>query len=76
MSEEKNVWQILGESWPSPIITRSELGKFSGGLLRPATVRNLDSMGQGIRRFKVGRKTCYLVKDVIDWLQARSMEQK
>ncbi len=64
MEKTKNdIWRALENSWPSPMIARSEIGRFTGGLLAPATLRNLDSKGVGITpRLKCGRKTVYAVK--------------
>jgi hypothetical protein len=73
MHIEDEIWAELQKSWPSPIIARSEIGKWSGGLLNPRTVRNLDCSGDGPRnRLRVGRKTAYRVVDLIDWLRSRA----
>lgn len=62
----------LAEKWPSAWVTRSQLWKFSGGLIHPHTMRNLDSQGLGIKnRVKIGRKVAYPVKSVVEWLDRR-----
>lgn len=33
----------LIKNWPSPIVAREEVGKFSGGLLNPRTMANQDA---------------------------------
>lgn len=37
----------LTKSWPSPIIPRTEVGRFTGGTITPAFLANLDSQGLG-----------------------------
>jgi hypothetical protein len=35
---------ILLEKWPSPYVARSEVEKFSGGILKARTVANLEPL--------------------------------
>ena len=68
-----NNFQNLADKWPSAWVERNQLGKFSGGLIHPRTMRNCDSQGIGIPdRVRVGRKIAYPVKSVIDWLERRA----
>lgn len=61
---------VLKEAWPSGVITRSQVKEFSGGLISPRTLANMDSLGTGpARRFKIGKKVCYYVDDLIEWLE-------
>lgn len=62
----------LGRAWPSPIVSRTEIYKFSGGLLSPRTLANLDSLGDGPPRGRCGRKIFYPVDSLVAWLKARS----
>ena len=62
----------LAENFKSAIIPRSKIEEFTGGLFTSAYMANLDSIGQGPPRFRVGRKICYKTADLIAWLQARS----
>lgn len=62
----------LGRAWPSPIVSRTEISKFSGGLLSPRTLANLDSLGDGPPRGRCGRKVFYPVDSLVAWLEARS----
>lgn len=65
--------KTLADKWPSAWVERNQLGKFSGGLIHPRTMRNLDSQGIGIEnRIKIGRKVAYPVKAVIEWLDRRA----
>jgi len=62
----------LAESWPSPIVARESIREFSGGLLHPRTMANLDSKKQGpAGRFRVGRKIAYPTVSVVEWLEKR-----
>jgi len=64
----------LKERWPSPYVTREKVGEFSGGILNPRTMANLDSRGEGPKgRIKIyGKKIAYPVDELIAWLEARS----
>lgn len=62
----------LKNKWPSMIVARSQVEKFSGGLLNPRTMANLDSVGEGPPRGKCGRKVFYPVDTLITWLEERA----
>jgi hypothetical protein len=63
----------LFEKWPSPLVARSEVSRFSGGLLNPKTLANHDSNGTGPKgRIKCGRKIAYPVTELVAWLEGRS----
>jgi len=62
----------LDSAWPSEIVARSEVGTFSGGLIKPRYLANLDSKGQGPEgRFMCGAKTAYDKSSLLAWLNAR-----
>lgn len=62
----------LDASWPSAAVARHELQRFSGGLLHPRTVANLDSRGEGPRpRFNCGRIVAYDKAGLLQWLGSR-----
>ena len=44
---EKDVFQKMAERWPSAIVARTEIEKFSGGLMTGKYLANLDSQGVG-----------------------------
>jgi hypothetical protein len=63
----------LRENWPAPYVARKEIERFSGGMLKPRTLANLDSLGVGVPgRFTVGKSVMYPVKELINWLEARA----
>jgi hypothetical protein len=61
------------KQWPSPYVSRDKVGEFSGGILHPRTMANLDSLGQGPKgRIRMnGKKITYPVDELINWLEAR-----
>ena len=72
--EDKRDFSELAEKWPSPIVAREKLKDFSGGLLNPRTMANIDSRGDGPRMVKLGRKRGYWVDSLIDWMNSRMDE--
>ena len=63
----------LAARWPSPFIAREKVGEFTGGIIAPKTLANLDSTGEGPKgRITVGRKVAYPVAELIIWLESRS----
>ena len=60
-------------NFPRPCVKRNDLGKLTGGLLNPKTIRNLDSQGVGIKgKFLIGPRTvAYPTDAVIDFIAER-----
>lgn len=65
-------FESLRKSLP-PIIARSEIGKYLGGMLSSRYLQNLDAEGKGPERIKFGGKVGYLRDDLVRWLIGRSM---
>ena len=64
---------VLAENWPSGIVARDEVHRFTGGLISPKTQANLDSIGDGPEdAIRIGRKVVYPVKSYIKWLESRA----
>jgi hypothetical protein len=61
----------LASTWRSPVVSRDKIDVFSGGLLHPRTMANLDALGQGPERIRVGRKIGYPVLSLIAWMKSR-----
>ncbi|GKT10539.1 hypothetical protein DSTSK_38440 [Desulforhabdus sp. TSK] len=61
-------------SWPSPLVARLDVDRFSGGLLHPRTMANLDSKGEGPTLLKFGRLAAYDRDELIAWLLNRLSE--
>ncbi|WP_419655429.1 hypothetical protein Dvar_45120 [Desulfosarcina variabilis str. Montpellier] len=66
----------LAEKWPSGIVPREKVGDFTGGLLSPGYLANLDSIGEGPESFRIGRKRVYSVPALIKWLEKRATHIK
>jgi len=63
----------MGENWQSEIVARCRMGEFSGGMLTAKTMANYDFDGKGPDgRIKIGRKTGYIKKYLIEWLKLRA----
>jgi hypothetical protein len=63
----------MAEKWPSPIVARTEIKNFTGGVINSKYVANLDSQGLGpAGRFRIGRKVAYPISAVIEWLESRA----
>jgi hypothetical protein len=66
-------FQELAKSWSSPLVAREEISRFSGGVLTPRYLANLDAAGKGPPvRLRIGRKIAYPVSSLILWLKNRS----
>ena len=70
---ERNIFNEMIEKWKSPVVARTEVEVFSGGLIREKYLANLDSAGKGpAGRIRCGRKVAYPVAELVKWLEARS----
>ena len=74
-SSVSNLLQQMAANWPSPIVARTEIEKFTGGLISEKYQANLDSAGKGPEgRIRIGRKVAYPVNECLTWLKERSEE--
>lgn len=65
------------KNWNSPIVLRGHVNKFSGGLLNPRTLANLDSLGKGPKkRIIYSNKIAYPTEVLASWLEERLYEKK
>jgi len=63
----------LADKWPSSLVARTQISEFTGGLISPKYLANLDSQGLGVAgRIRIGRKIAYPVTELIQWLEKRS----
>jgi hypothetical protein len=70
LSEDFN---LLKKSWPSALVARSEVGRFSGGIISARYLANLDCRGLGpAERIRIGRKIAYPVDILIKFLQEKA----
>ena len=62
----------MAAKWPSAYVARSEIDRFSGGILKPSYLANLDCLGKGpAGRIRIGRKVAYPVDKLVEWLESR-----
>jgi hypothetical protein len=60
------------EKWPSPIVARSSIKIFTGGLYSAGFLANCDSQSIGPEgAFRVGRQIVYPVASLVNWLISR-----
>lgn len=62
----------LADKWPSEVVAREEVGRFTGGILAPKSMANLDSLGLGPEAIRIGKKVAYRTSTLIAWLEDRS----
>lgn len=73
----KEHFRKMLEKWESSVVCRGEIGRFSGGLVAPKSLANLDSQGKGpTGAFRVGSKVAYPVESVVSWLETRARPMK
>lgn len=74
MRTEKAPFSSMAEKWPSTFVARSAVSQFTGGLISPRYLANLDSQGKGPKgRIRLrDRKVGYPVKELIAWLEERA----
>ena len=72
--EYKRDFSELANAWGSPVVAREAVSKFSGGLLNPRTMANIDSQGSGPKMVKLGRKRGYWVDSLVEWMNSRMDE--
>lgn len=72
MNNLDELFEQLKERWPSSIVARKDMPKFSGGLVSAGTCANADSEGTGPEdRFYLGRSAAYGVNSAIAWMKKR-----
>ncbi len=69
-TNSKPILKDLEESLPA-IFTRQTASKAIGGLISPKTLSNLDSLGEGPPKIKIGSKVGYEKTSFINWLKQR-----
>ncbi len=68
-------FRSMAERWPSSMVARTEIERFTGGIISEKYLANLDSQGKGPEgRIRVGRKIAYPVDRLIEWLASRATE--
>jgi hypothetical protein len=55
-----------------PVIARDHVERLLGGIISSKSLANLDSLGAGPKRMRVGRKVAYRTEDLLEWLSNRT----
>jgi hypothetical protein len=55
-----------------PVISRDHVERLLGGIISSKSLANLDSLGEGPKRMRVGRKVAYRTEDLLEWLSFRT----
>jgi hypothetical protein len=71
--EKKFKLEDLAKRLP-PIIARDHVEGFLGGVISAKRLANLDCLGEGPKRMRIGRKVAYRTDDLLAWLETRAME--
>ena len=71
--EKKFSFENLAKRLP-PIIARDHVERLLGGVISAKRLANLDCLGEGPKRIRIGRKVAYKTEDLLAWLEARAME--
>ena len=62
-------------SWPSPIVARTKVKEFSGGVLHPRTMANLDAQGEGPGKIVIAGRVAYDRDGLARWIESRARVQ-
>ena len=63
----------MAVKWPSAFVARDKSEEFTGGMIKPRYLANLDSVGKGPPgKVRCGRKIAYPVTEFVKWLESRS----
>jgi hypothetical protein len=74
--EKQRLYEEYMESWDSPIVLRTDVGRFSGGALNPRTMANRDAKGTGVKQvFKCRNRVFYRKADVAQYLINQVIEK-
>jgi predicted DNA-binding transcriptional regulator AlpA len=70
--EKRLSLENLVKSLP-PLIARDHVEQLLGGVISAKRLANLDSLGLGPKRIRIGRKVAYKTEDLLEWLESRAM---
>lgn len=72
----EQTFKQMAEKWPSVMVARTEISKFTGGLITTGYLANLDNRGLGpATRVRMGKKVVYRVDDFINWMRTHFAPQ-
>lgn len=68
----QKVFDDLAEKWPSTVVSRDQISAFTGGAISKGRMANLDCLGEGPERIRMGRKIVYPLGPLVKWLMSRA----
>lgn len=75
MPHTETILKELAEKLP-PIIRRERIEEYLGGIISFKRLANLDSLGEGPPRIRIGRKVAYKTDLLLEWLSTRCVSLK
>lgn len=68
-----SAFREMADRWPSTVVARREVPRFTGGSMSAGHLANEDSRGTGPRnRFRIGKVVAYPVVDLVEWLEQKT----
>jgi hypothetical protein len=68
----REILKKIDEAWPSPIVLRKDIAKFSCGLTTHRAMEVADQKGQGIQnRLIINGKVAYTKESALKWIESR-----
>lgn len=72
-TSEKDLFQRMADNWEGEIIARTEVKRFTGGMLSPGYIANLDAKGEGPPgKIKFKGRIGYDKTLFVQWMRNRS----
>ncbi len=69
---EMDIYEKMKNRWPSAVVSQTKVEQFSGGLINPRTLMNLNVQGLGPGgKFRMGRKIFYDIDALLTWMKDR-----
>lgn len=63
-----SIFEEFAEKWPSLFVARDEVGNFTEGMYKAASLNTFDAKGDGVSpRYRMGRRVFYRVPDLVEW---------
>jgi hypothetical protein len=70
------VFDEMADVWRHPVVIRSRVGEFSGGLLHARTMANIDSQGLGPSgMFYLSGKAAYPTNELVAWMKEKYQKE-
>ena len=64
-----DIFDQMVQRWAAPLVCRSEVPKFCGGLIQSKTLANLKSQKQGPPHFRFRNRVCYETRALANWMR-------